>query len=176
MNDMMNWKPQFSEGVTLKPKGDGFYFDFPLDGHINYITAPWTGEIKLGMKVRVKWRLKRISGSPRFISLDGNPGLAPNFRPMICDDPLQNRWWSNPDCVALPANLDLRGELVVPIRAKRWSGVMGEWANTVKERFLRDLKTINYVALTFSGGRSFGHGIRVEGGVARLEILEYTIS
>lgn len=162
----------------LRNDGSSLLFDFPSSGSMHYLfTASPLAAIRgtLVMSVQVT-----TSGAPLFEPLDTSfCNLPPSARPFLWANGNGNgnfdRWWSNPRAYALAAGT---ATISVPLRAADWSSVNGRFGHEDAEtRFAFDKALLNVtrLGLTFGGGCSFGHGIRVSGGTARFALTEYAI-
>ena len=86
-----------------------------------------------------------------------------------------DRWWSNPRAYALAPG---SATISVPVQAEYWSSVNRRFGNAYGEtrfNFEKALLNVTRLGLTFGGGCSFGHGIRIRGGTARFVLTEYAI-
>lgn len=66
----------------------------------------------------------------------------------------------------------------VPLQPEHWSSVDGKFGNTDAETrfgFEKALLNVTRLGVTFGGGCSFGHGIRVSGGTAKFTLTQYAI-
>jgi hypothetical protein len=123
-----------------------------------------------------------LSGSPQFVSIEQGCGNQPaDFRLLLerrgdTLSPTQEffRWWSNPDHVKLVADGQLHS-LTVPLIPERWSSVFGKFGSQVPSEFNTGLQNLASVGITFGGGCFFGHGVRVTGGKARFELIDFRI-
>ena len=102
--------------------------------------------------------------------------LAPSVRPFLWRNANGNgdfdRWWSNPRAYPLAAGT---ATLTVPLQAEHWSSVNGRFGHedaATRFAFEKALLNVTRLGLTFGGGCSFGHGIRVSGGTATLPSSE----
>lgn len=177
------WVASYSAGVKILPAtaGTGWYFDFPAPpGHVNYVMVPYHAN-KAHTRLTIKYRIRTISGTPVFNSLDPYPpGLAPNCRPMLerSGDTLSAsqefyRWWSNPGSIILAPSI---GQLTVLLTPDEWSSVFGKFGTAAPASFDAALKDLMGVGLTFGGGEAFGHGVNVSGGTARFELIDYQLT
>jgi hypothetical protein len=120
------------------------------------------------------------TGAPTFDPLDTSScNLAPSARPFLWANDNGNgnfdRWWSNPRAFALAAGATT---ISVPLQAEHWSSVDGKFGNAdaaTRFGFERALLNVTRLGLTFGGGCSFGHGIRVSGGTATFMLTEYAV-
>lgn len=86
-----------------------------------------------------------------------------------------DRWWSNPRASALANGT---ATITVPLLAEHWSSVNGRFGNAdsaTRFQFDKALLNVSRLGVTFGGGCSFGHGIRVRGGAARFALTEYAV-
>jgi hypothetical protein len=155
-------------------------FEFPSNGSVHYLFAPSTLAILRGtlvMSIRVT-----ITGAPTFISLDPiTPTcvIPVSVRPFIWanenGEGTYDRWWSNPRAISLAAG---SSTVAVPLQPEFWSSVNGAFGNgesAARNGFARALLNVSRLGLTFGGGCSFGHGVRVQGGTASFALTEYAI-
>ncbi len=120
------------------------------------------------------------SGAPAFEPLDTSfCNLPPSVRPFLWANDNGNgdfdRWWSNPHAYTLRAGT---ATLTVPLQAEHWSSVNGRFGHedaAIRFAFEKALLNVTRLGVTFGGGCSFGHGIRVSGGTATVALLEYAI-
>ena len=121
-----------------------------------------------------------VAGPAVFEPLDTSAcNLPPSVRPFLWANNNGNgnfdRWWSNPRAYALTAGT---ATIEVPLQAELWSSVNGRFGNENAETrfgFEKALLNVTRLGLTFGGGCSFGHGIRVSGGTATFALSEYAI-
>ena len=162
----------------LRNEGTSLVFDFPSSGSMHYLFTPSPmaairGTIVVSIQVTA-------SGGTLFEPLDtSNCNLAPSVRPFLWANDNGNgnfdRWWSNPRTYALAAGT---ATLTVPLQAEHWSSVNGRFGNENAETrfgFEKALLNVTRLGVTFGGGCSFGHGIRVSGGAATFALSEYAI-
>ena len=168
----MNWQStQWNEGLTLHQTANGFMFEFPMDnGHVNSIQSS-IKPLKLGQTISLTYQVKKISGRPNFVALDGE-GPA-NFSVMIAEKPLEGRWY-----VAGTSYVDLDGALdqgqqtwSVKLKPAKWQDVNGQ---TNGAAFKRSLPKCRIVQVVF-GGKFRAHGVRVIQGEAQFELLRFSI-
>jgi hypothetical protein len=163
--------PRRNEGTSL-------VFDFPSSGSMHYLFTPSPvaairGTIAVALQVTAE-------GPAVFEPLDTSAcNLPPSVRPFLWANNNGNgnfdRWWSNPRAYALTAGTVT---LEVPLQAEHWSSVNGRFGNENAETrfgFDKALLNVTRLGLTFGGGCSFGHGIRVSGGTATFALSEYAI-
>lgn len=162
----------------LRNEGSALVFDFPSTGSMHYLFTPSTlaalrGTLVVSLQVTT-------TGPVVFNPLDpANCNLPPSARPFFWANDNGNgnfdRWWSNPRAYALAAGTST---ISVPLQAENWSSVDGRFGNADPETrfgFDRALLNVTRLGLTFGGGCSFGHGIRVSGGTARFVLSEYAV-
>ena len=114
-----------------------------------------------------------------FLSEPSNCGIPASVRPMIWANgngsSANDRWWSNPRSYALASGA---ATVSVPISSESWSNVNGTYGNAstaVGIEFSRAVRNVSSLGLTFGGGCSFGHGVFVRNGTARLTLTEFAI-
>src|SRR5262249_14936186 len=86
-----------------------------------------------------------------------------------------DRWWSNPLGYVLAPGLRT---MHVQVSPDRWSSVFGKMGNAdtaALEGFHSGARNVSRLGLTFGGGCFFGHGVVVQGGSARFELLAYLV-
>jgi hypothetical protein len=160
--------------------GNSLTFDFPAAGSIYYLfTASPQLEIRGSLVVTVR---TSATGPVVFNSLDPitpSCSIPASVRPLIWANNNgagdYDRWWSNPRAARLA---DGGSTVTVPLSAESWSsvnGVVGDANGTSKLFFVKALKTVSRLGVTFGGGCSFGHGINVSGGDARFVLAEFGI-
>jgi hypothetical protein len=162
----------------LSNEGSALVFDFPASGSMHYLFTPsplaaLRGTLSVTLQVTT-------TGAVSFDPLDTSfCNLLPSARPFFWANGNGNdnfdRWWSNPRAYALAAGSTT---LTVPLEPENWSSVDGKFGNADVETqfgFERALLNVTRLGLTFGGGCSFGHGIRVSGGTARFMLTEYSV-
>lgn len=162
----------------LANEGQSLVFEFPAEGSINYLFTPSAMRALRGTLVATV----QISASAPvvFESLDSQScNIASSVRPFLWANDNGNgvydRWWSNPTAHPLAPGA---ATISVPLRAENWSSVNGRFGNADAEtrfNFDKALLNVTRLGLTFGGGCSFGHGIRVRGGAARFALTEYAV-
>lgn len=155
-------------------------FEFPSSGSVHYLFAPSTLAILRGtlvMSTRVT-----ATGAATFNSLDpitASCVIPVSVRPFFWanenGEGAYDRWWSNPRAITLAAG---SGTISVPLEPEFWSSVNGAFGNrdrAARNGFAQALLNVSRLGLTFGGGCSFGHGVRVQGGTASFVLTEYVI-
>lgn len=162
----------------LRNEGPALVFDFPSSGSMHYLFTPSTMATLRGTLV-VTLQVS-TTGTVAFVPLDTTScNLLPSARPFFWANDSGNgnfdRWWSNPRAFALAAG---GTTITVPLQPGNWSSVDGRFGNADAETrfgFEKALLNVTRLGLTFGGGCSFGHGIRVSGGTATFTLSEYAI-
>lgn len=162
----------------LRNEGSALVFDFPDSGSMHYLFTPSTlaalrGTLTVALQVST-------TGAVSFDPLDTSScNLPPSARPFLWANGNGggnfDRWWSNPRAYALAAGT---ATISVPLQPEYWSSVDGRFGHADAETrfaFERALLNVSRLGLTFGGGCSFGHGIRVSGGTAKLMLTEYAV-
>ena len=162
----------------LRNEGTSLVFDFPSSGSMHYLFTPSpVAAIRGAIVVSVQ---VTTSGAPVFEPLDTSfCNLPPSVRPFLWANANGNgdfdRWWSNPRAYPLAAGT---ATITVPLQAEHWSSVNGRFGHedaATRFAFEKALLNVTRLGLTFGGGCSFGHGIRVSGGTATFALSEYAI-
>lgn len=166
------------EPYPLRNDGTALVFDFPASGSIHYLFTPsplaaLRGTLIVTLQVTT-------TGVVIFNPLDQSScNLPPSARPFLWANGNGSgnfdRWWSNPRAYALAAG---GATITVPLQPEQWSSVDGKFGHTDAETrfgFEKALLNVTRLGLTFGGGCSFGHGIRISGGAARFVLSEYAI-
>lgn len=166
------------EPYPLRNEGAALVFDFPASGSMHYLFTPSAvaalrGTLVVTLQVTT-------TGPVVFQPLDTSScNLPPSARPFLWANDNGSgsfdRWWSNPRAYALAAG---GATITVPLQPEHWSSVDGRFGNADAETrfgFEKALLNITRIGLTFGGGCSFGHGIRVSGGAATFALSEYAI-
>lgn len=162
----------------LRNDGTNLVFDFPSSGSMHYLfasspLAAIRGTLAISVQVTT-------SGAAVFEPLDTSScNLPPSLRPFLWANGNGNgnfdRWWSNPRAYALASGT---ATISVPLQAENWSSVNGRFGHEDAETrfaFEKALLNVTRLGVTFGGGCSFGHGIRVSGGTARFALSEYAV-
>jgi hypothetical protein len=162
----------------LRNEGTALVFDFPSTGSMHYLFAPSTlaalrGTLLVTLHVATE-------GPVTFEPLDTTfCNLPPSARPFLWANGNGSgsfdRWWSNPRAFPLASGSTT---ISVPLQAEHWSSVDGRFGNADAETrfgFEKALLNVTRLGLTFGGGCSFGHGIRVSGGTAKFTLSEYAV-
>jgi len=172
----------FSDPVPypLSNQGSGLEFDFPSSGSVNYLFTP-SPLAKLRGTLVATIRMT-TAGPVLFNSLDpvtASCSIQPSVRPFFWanenGDGSYDRWWSNPRAFALTAG---GTTIEVPLLAEFWSSVNGRIGNvdsSTRFQFDKALLNVTRLGLTFGGGCSFGHGIRVQGGAAQFLLTGFAV-
>lgn len=164
----------------LTNAGDGLAFDFPSTGSINYLYTPSALAAIRGTLVAT---IRVITAGPvLFSSLDpvtAGCSIPPSVRPFFWanqnGEGSYDRWWSNPRAFVLTEGT---ATIDVPLRPEFWSSVNGRIGNvdsSTRFQFEKALLNVTRLGLTFGGGCSFGHGIRVQGGAAQFRLTAFAI-
>lgn len=175
------WQPLGDpQPFPLTNDGPSLAFDFPATGSINYLFTPSAvtairGSIVVSLQILT-------TGPVLFESLEPQTGsctIPSSVRPFLWANDNGNgnydRWWSNPRSYTLAPG---SATITVPLQPEFWSSVNGRFGNAdteVRFNFDKALLNVTRLGLTFGGGCSFGHGIRVSGGAARFVLTEYAI-
>lgn len=175
------WHDEWSKGVSVKNTKGGFAFSFPVcDNHANEVVRSF-GNLPVGGTITATVRMDKISGNPKFKSLDpapAPPSLLPNCRFMLQrpnDDwrSENNRWWpSGASCVFLKADGNVY-TYAVKLKPNLWTNVYGKY-NAAE--FKKTLGNMGNLAIVFGGGNSFAHGVCGKGGVARYNLLSLKVT
>jgi hypothetical protein len=168
------------EPLTLANEGRDLTFEFPGTGSIHYLYAPSTLALLRGTLV-VSTRVT-MTGAASFSSLDPitvSCSIPVTVRPFIWSngngEGPYDRWWSNPRAIALVAG---SATIEVPLLPEFWSSVNGVFGNgnsAARAGFTNAITNVSRLGVTFGGGCSFGHGVRVQGGTASFALTEYAI-
>jgi hypothetical protein len=158
----------------------GLTFQIPSSGSINYLftTSPLAAlQGTLSITVAID-----TSGTTVFESVDPQTPsctIPPSVRPFLWANNNGNgefdRWWSNPRAITLAAGTHT---LSVPLTAEAWSSVNGKIGNAdapTRFAFDRALLNVSRLGVTFGGGCSFGHGIKLRSGNATFSLTDYSI-
>lgn len=155
-------------------------FDFPTSGSMHYLFTPSTlstlrGTLVVALQVAT-------TGPVLFESLEPQSAacvIPSSVRPFLWSNANGNgaydRWWSNPRAYTLAQG---SATISVPLQPEHWSSVNGRFGNADGEtrfNFEKALLNVTRLGLTFGGGCSFGHGIRIRDGSARFTLTEYAI-
>jgi hypothetical protein len=164
----------------IRNDGASLVFDFPADGSMHYLFTPSglnsiRGTLVVNLTVAT-------SGPVVFESLDpqsGSCNIPSSVRPFFWANNNGNgpydRWWSNPRAYTLAAGA---ATISVPLAAENFSSVNGRFGNADSEtrfNFDKALLNVTRLGLTFGGGCSFGHGLRVRDGWARFALNGYVV-
>lgn len=158
----------------------GLEFDFPVSGSMNYLfTSSALAALRGTLVATVQ---VTTTGPVLFNSLDpvtGGCNIPPTVRPFFWanenGDGAYDRWWSNPRAFALTEGA---ATIAVPLLPQYWSSVNGRFGDAdggPRFQFAKALLNVTRLGLTFGGGCSFGHGVRVQGGAAQFRLSEYAI-
>src|SRR6266496_1910416 len=177
---------QWNSSVTINPLiGGGFSCKVPgSNGHLNSVQH---GPVPIALRQYIffKCQVVKISGLPKFVSLDRSTGLAPNCRILLqrkgddwsCSGGKEHyRWWSaGTNCVFLKADGIQRTYNVQVTTTNNWSNCWGKPASQYPSQFKACLANLDNIELVFGGGNSFSHGVYVAGGVAKYKLLEMRV-
>lgn len=159
----------------LMNEGSGLEFEFPSTGSVNYLytsspLAAIRGTLVATVRVITTGPVLFTSLDPVTASCSIQPSVRPFFWANENGDGSYDRWWSNPRAFALT---DGGATIEVPLRPEFWSSVNGRVGNvdsSTSYQFEKALLNVTRLGLTFGGGCSFGHGIRVQGGAAQFRL------
>lgn len=156
---VVNQIPPTGFGITIPPKPN----------YVNSIQHSY--QLKAGQTITVQYRVSTVSGKPIFKATEGtNPA---NFSVMFARRLTDERWYAyGVDFVRLQDVLD-KGPLTysIPLTPERWQNVNGRQD---AEAFNREIQDVRLVEIVF-GGQFRAHGIEVEGGTAKFEVLAFSI-
>ncbi len=164
----------------LDNDGQSLVLDFPATGSMHYLFTPSPLSTLRGTLIVT---LQISAAAPVvFESLDpqsASCSIPSSVRPFLWANNNGNgaydRWWSNPRAYTLAPGA---ATVSVPLRPENWSSVNGRFGNADGEarfNFDKALLNVTRLGLTFGGGCSFGHGIRVSGGAARFALTSYVV-
>lgn len=158
----------------------GLEFDFPTTGSLNYLYTP-SALVALRGTLVATVRVT-TTGPVLFNSLDpvtASCSIPPSVRPFLWanenGEGSYDRWWSNPRAFVLAEGA---ATISVPLLPEFWSSVNGRFGNAdegTRFQFAKALLNVTRLGLTFGGGCSFGHGVRVQGGAAHFRLSEFAI-
>ena len=160
--------------------GANLVFDFPTTGSMHYLFTPSTlsmlrGTLAVTLQVSTNGPVLFESLDPQSATCSIPSSVRPFFWSNDNGNGAYDRWWSNPRAYALAQG---SATISVPLQAEHWSSVNGRFGNADGEtlfNFEKALLNVTRLGLTFGGGCSFGHGIRIRGGTARFVLSEYAI-
>lgn len=165
----------------LATDGSMLTFEFPRSGSMHYLfTASPLGALRGTIAVAFQITVTGLpvvfnSLDPQSASCTIPSSVRPFFWANDNGNGVYDRWWSNPRAVTLapgPASIS------VPLKPENFSSVNGRFGNADAETryfFDKALLNVSRLGVTFGGGCSFGHGINVQGGVARFALTEFVI-
>lgn len=171
-----------SEPAPLELANDAsdLVFEFPNEGSIHYLyTASTLAAVRgtLVANLRVA-----TTGPVIFNSLDAVTGscsipiaVRPFFWANENGSGNYDRWWSNPRSFVLSEG---EATIAVPLQPEFWSSVNGRFGNAdsaTRYGFATAILNVTRLGLTFGGGCSFGHGVRVQGGRAQFRLTGLAI-
>lgn len=171
----MNWNDTpNNDGVRLEEVTDSeFKFVIPSgSGHVNAIQANLNKKLVLGQKITLTYQLATLSGRPRFKPL-GESDQPANFSLMIAPNPDTGRWYvAGTRYVILEDALD-QGEQTwdVKLKPQFWQDVNGQQNPSAFKKAVGNCRIVQVVF----GGQFRAHGIRCDGGIARFELLKFSI-
>lgn len=176
------WDIQYSSDMPAHPSltnNGTWYFDFPnTPGSVHYVDVPYA-QITVHHSLTMTFKIV-TAGVPVFNSLDTgcgeNPAHVRLYFQRQNDDMATDgyRWWSNPVSYQLGSSDNTLVTLTVPITPDKWSGVYGEFGSSSPQAFQDAWQNVGRVGMTFGGGCSFGHGVRVDGS-AQFLLMSYAI-
>jgi len=155
-------------------------FDFSTSGSMHYLFTPSTlstlrGTLMVTLQVATTGPVLFESLDPQNATCTIPSSVRPFFWSNDNGNGAYDRWWSNPRAHTLAQGT---GTISVPLLAENWSSVNGRFGNADAEtrfNFDKALLNVTRLGLTFGGGCSFGHGIRISGGSARFRLTEFAI-
>lgn len=164
----------------LVSDGAALAFEFPESGSIHYLfTDTPTPQLRGTLDVTV--RVVTV-GPVVFDSLDpvtATCSIPPSTRPLIWANGNGSgdfdRWWSNKVAFVLA---DGGTTLSVPLQPGEWSSVNGRIGDADAETrygFSKAILNVTRLGLTFGGGCSFGHGIKIRGGAAQFVLAGFAV-
>ena len=167
------WVFGFSPNMPAHPTstGTGWYFDFPSSDGVHYVLVPYHAS-KPHQTLTITYS---VIGSGKFISVDA-PCRGAGFSPMLerAGDFMSAsqewyRFWGKQ--VLLVADGQIHTAVYRLDDATAWTGVFGK--SNASELSTTE-KNLVAVGITF-GDCFAGHGIFVEGGKMRFELLNFQI-
>lgn len=149
----------------------------------NYLTFPLHGKDLTSYKsISFTIRITVLSGSPVFewLSPTNNctgPACNPaSARLMIWGPPgdlysVGDRWWADAAIPMMPGQYSL----TVPLDDVHWTGVLGQ-SGATSSGYMKSLKKVLSLCVTFGGGYFAGHGLDTVNGTAEFELLDYRVN
>ena len=174
--DAAKWDFRYGKNTPKHPDSvpGGFAFDFPgTDGEIDYLMTDT--DVKPDTVVRVRYRIE-TTGNPVFVPEGCTDGGIVVMMIQRKNDNLtaseeDKRFWAG--ATKLEA-----GDHVIEASLTdltRWSQVFGKKASDRTDGWNATISNLGAVGLTFGGCGHFGHGVHVEGGTARMTVMEFTV-
>jgi hypothetical protein len=184
------WMLEHVSGSITHPAlfNSALTFDFPQYPNgdwVNYLDVQYGNNLDISKSSYLTMTIRvTTTGAPNF-RYDSNPDNTCSFpahvRPYFAvsqSNPEYNstgRWWSNPVAYQLAAGTVT---LTIPLTPDSWSDVNGQFGNlntTTISRFAATKAGVREIGMTFGGGCFFGHGVSVENGTAKFELLSYSV-
>ena len=155
-----------------------WYFNMPhAPGQVNYILHQHWISLQGNNSLEVYGEIQCSEPPPLFDCME-NGGIPPSFRILLWrkgrdTGDINARWWSNPQCVMLKPGVF---SLIVSLAPENWTNVYNHLAENSLEKFNECLQNTGDIGLSFGGGSSFGHGIRLQGGTAKFVCSRFTLN
>jgi|SRR5215472_16094574 len=180
----LNWSlTQYDESIPFVLNQHGFTLRFPdQSGQMNSLQADRKGapirKVKTKGKpffqIEILYHIRKVEGNPQFGYVDhsGTGNEAPNFRPCVSSDFLDNRHWpSGANCAFLKVT-PKPVIYTVKLLPSLWQDVNG---HVDPNGFTSTFESDGLWHLSFGGGGNFEHGVYVTGGVAAMDLLSFNV-
>ncbi len=181
-----NWDAKTFYGVSTLP-GGGIAVDIPTQKNkfLDYVYGAYYGcPLSLSGAVTITFQVG-TTGAPAFYfdSEKTNTGTFPaHMRAYIESATIQpnglNRWWANPISYQLDTLLPGVLVMAIPLTPDQWTSTYGQRGSDDAQTFLsfqQSMASAVVIGISLGGGDFFGHGVRVAGGTAQVQLLGVSI-
>jgi len=166
----------YSSGMPLHPAqtGDGWAFDFPIEGSVHYVTYKY-GSLAAKTKIVMRYRIE-AEPSVQFIPpcCAQLLGVGPTMYFQQKGDDWNadgKRWWATFN--APWPIVSGEHELVIPLDG-RWTSVYTMTADANPDKFIAAKNNSERIGFTFGGGDGYGHGVYATG-PARFVVTDFRV-
>ena len=181
-----DWNLQYGHGVPDHPAATGgsavWYFAFPSGegSGVDYVTTPYHPTQDIQGKT-LSMTFKVVSSAPVYGLSDPAtyPPIALHlFLQRSGDDGSGNgemqyyRWWCPSGYYNLGSADNTTVTISCPLSAEAWTSVQGRSGT---EEFLQTLQNMEASGMTFGGSAGWGHGVNLQAGTARFELLGFSV-
>ena len=181
-----DWNLRFCHGVPDHPAATGgsavWYFDFPSGegSGVDYVTTPYHPTQDIQGKT-LSMTFKVVSNAPIYGLSD--PATYPPIALHLYlersgDDGTGNgemqyyRWWCPSGYYNLGSADNTEVTIFCRLSSESWTSVRGA---TDAAEFQQTLRSLQWIGFTFGGSAGWGHGVNLQSGTARFELIDFSV-